>query len=100
MLKTISLLIISIALLGSSGTFVYQVILMNNNSNLRNSALKSCSNKIPSSATSVQKTYRVTDDPLPGSTGLYRSEEVVNSYSQYPAFDRCMADKGFVSNIF
>lgn len=88
---------LAIAILIISVFYAFNIIAQRHNAARYSLALRACSSKIPNTSTS-------TDSKLGSAPKYFASESVLDqtqttytSYSRYPAFDRCLATKGFAN---
>lgn len=92
-MKRVAPLIAAIAILIAAVGYSYtHVAALNNSASIyksKSQALKDCSAKIPDSSTSQGESYATVNSYIPSS-----SRNTTN-YTKYPAFDRCMATKGY-----
>jgi hypothetical protein len=98
MSKKILMPLLTVGLLLFSGAYAYQAMATVSANDARQSALKACANKIPNTESSQVLKKLDTGTLRDSNAGFFGGtihEESVSSYSRYPAFDRCMAGKGF-----
>jgi hypothetical protein len=86
-MKNAAIGVIALAALIISAFYGYNVLSQRHNASAYASALKACASKLPESDVSISQ-------EITGTKGLL-STYTPYSYSQYPAFDRCLASKGF-----
>lgn len=90
-MKNIALIVISFAVLLASGTYAYTSLFKSTDRNRETAysqALKDCADKIPDSKTAQGTIHNPTGNS-------FFNPVSSTEYSVYPAFDRCIAGKGF-----
>lgn len=97
MLKNITLLCLTIAALVASGTFTYLTITNISLADAHSRALRECAEKIPDISNSLNSSeYRVERGGQSNTlVGYDVRNTIYTNFSNYPAFDRCLASKGF-----
>lgn len=91
---TITVAVLLAVLTYSASTVIYYIS-NRASQNAYQTAQKQCAKKIPDSERSV--TTASYDIPNPGGTGIFGktiTNYVQTAYSNYPSFDRCMAERG------